>query len=143
MDLRHRPLSAAPTRVAGEIRLGAPEHQDLAIVLCSLRDETRFVAFHATRLTHQVGVPGFAHARGLRELRGGDGCPDKTALGTALNYAVYSFGAAKVRDAQPRHPGAGAKTIDFLFYRHERKKIVDSLFDRQGWILEGIAWLPC
>ncbi len=80
---RHRPIeervlavhffAAAPTRVARQIGLWSPDHQDLAVVLRSLRDETGFVALDGGGLAHQIGVPRLAHPGRLRELRGGDG----------------------------------------------------------------------
>ena len=66
-------FAAAPARIAREVGLRTPEHEELAVVPGRLRDVTGFVAFDAGGLFDERGVPGFAQANGLRELRGGDG----------------------------------------------------------------------
>src|SRR5450432_3118685 len=86
-------FAPAPARVAGEIGLRSPQHQNLTVVLFGLRDKPRFVAFHTTGLPNQIGVPRFTHSRRLRKLRCGNGRAVASAA-TALNYSVNSFGAS-------------------------------------------------
>ena len=104
-------FAAAPARVAGEVGLRAPEHEDAAVVFWRLRDVAGFVAFDAGGLLDERGVPGFAHAGRLRELRGGDGV---AAAAAALHDAVNALGAAEAGDAEARDGGVGAEAVDLL-----------------------------
>src|SRR5438067_12669193 len=63
-------FAAAPTWITGEVRLRAPEHQDLAIIFRCLRDIPRFVSFDGGSLPDHLGIPGFADAGRLRKLGG-------------------------------------------------------------------------
>jgi hypothetical protein len=131
-------FAAAPARVAGEIGLRAPEHEDAAVVLGRLRDVAGFVAFNAGGLLDERGVPGLAEAGRLRELRGGDGVATPAA---ALHDSVNALRAAKAGNAKARHGSVGAEALDLLVERHEREKIVDALLWREGWVVEGIGLL--
>ena len=107
----------------------------------SLGDEARFVALDSAGLADQIGVPGFAHARRLRELGGGDRGAFETAFGSALDYAVDSLRCADVGDAQARDGGAGAETIHFFFDGHEGEEIADAFFGIERWIFVGLSGL--
>ena len=146
---RHRPVeewilaihffAASPARIARQIRLRTPVHQNLAIVLRCLGDVACFESFDATRLADQVRIPGVAHARRLRKLCSGDGLASEALL--ALHHAVNPFRAADVGHAEARHARACSKTVDLLLGRHQRQQIVDALVFRQTGIVEGILRL--
>ena len=132
-------FAAAPARVARKVGLRSPQHQHLTVILSGLRDESGFIALHASRLANQVRVPRLTHARRLRELRRRNG--QALAPGFTLNHSMDAFGAAIVRDAKPRHAGACAKAVDLLVNGHERKQVVDPLFHGQRRIVERIVGL--
>ena len=49
-------FAAAPARIALQIGLRSPEHQNLAIVLCGLRNESRLIALDARSLANQLRI---------------------------------------------------------------------------------------
>ncbi len=132
-------FAAAPARIARQVGLRTPQHQDLAVVLLGLRDEPRLVAFDRARLTDQFRVPGFAHTRRLRKLSRGDRVA--AGSGLALNDSVNAFGTAEVWHAQTGHSGSRTQAIDLLVGGHQRKKIVDALLHGKARITEGISRL--
>ncbi len=133
-------LAAAPARIARQVGLRSPQHEDLPAVFRGLGDITRLVAFHAGGLLHNFRVPGFAHAGWLRKLGSGD--RRQIALATAaLDNAVNAFGTADITDAEARHAGLCAEDVDFLIDSHQGEDIVDALFGRQIRILERILIL--
>ena len=146
---RHRPVekrvlainffAPPPARIARQIRLRPPIHQNLAVVLRRLRDEPRLVSLHAARLLHQRRIPRIAHPRRLRKLRGGDRLPAEARL--TLHDPVNSLGAADIRHAQPRHARSRSQHIDLLLRRHQRQQVVDALVLRHIWIVERILRL--
>ncbi len=134
-------FAASPARVAAEVRLGAPEHEDLPVVLGGLGDKASLVALYAGGLAHQRGIPGGAHARGLRELRGGDGFAPPSRL--ALHHAVNAFGTADIGNAETRNSGAHAEAVDLLIDGHERQQIVDALGGGQiGIVKREVLKMP-
>ena len=108
----------------------------LAVVFGRLRDVAGFVAFDAGGLLDERGVPGFAEAGRLRELRGGDGV---AAAAAALHDSVNALGAAEAGNAETRHGGVGAEAVDLLVERHEREEIVDAFFCGEAGVAEGVV----
>src|SRR5215475_10438298 len=107
-------FAAAPARVPIEIRLRAPEHKDLPVVLRGLGNEASLIAFHSGSLAHQGGIPGGPHAGRLRKLGSRNGLAPETGL--ALHHSVNAFGTADVRNAETRNTGEGTEAGD-LFLR--------------------------
>ena len=50
-------FAAAPSRIARQVGLRSPEHENLTVVLLGLGDESSFIALHTARLANQVGIP--------------------------------------------------------------------------------------
>src|SRR5215472_14204179 len=130
-------FAAAPARIASEIRLRPPRHQNLAIVFFCLRDKAGFIALDRGGLLHQVWIPGLAHSGRLRKLRGGDGL--ELAARLTLHHAMNAFRAADVGDAEARDCGARAETVDLFIDGHQREKIRDAVLGWQIWILKWVV----
>jgi len=132
-------FAAAPARIARQIGLRSPEHQNLAIVLCGLSNESRFIALDARSFENQLGIPRLTHAWRLGELRGCDRFA--LVLRFALDDPVDAFRVPKAHDAEPRHPGVGAQAADLLVNRHEGEQVVDPPLRGQRRIVEWITGL--
>src|SRR5271157_3533060 len=87
-------FAASPARIARQIGLRSPLHQNLAVVFRGLGDKARLVALHARRLANQLRIPRLAHALWLRKLRRGNRQPLASRL--ALHYSMDAFRAAHV-----------------------------------------------
>ena len=128
-------------RIAGEIGLRAPQHQQLAVIGGRLRDPARLAALHAARRADEFGIPCRAQTGRLRELRGEQRRAALLAL-AALLHAVDALGRAEARHAQPRHARIGAERVDLLVGRHLREQAGDPRIGGQVGVAE-VGGGPC
>ena len=129
---------SAPARVAAQIGVGRSDHDSALFVFRTLKDVSSFVAFDFSGLPQDIGVPGFAESDSLWKRRARNRQRPAPLSWSTLRQSVNTFDVAAAFDTQARDARIGVETFDLLVECHQREDVVDSLFDWEIRVLEGI-----
>src|ERR1044072_2367488 len=131
-------LVSAPARIASDIGVRRSDDDTALIVFRTLKNVARFVAFDLSGLPQDLRIPGLAKPNSLWEGRRRDSLWPAPFSWPTLRQTMNAFDVSTGLDTESRHAWICIETFDLLVDGHQREDVVDSLFDREIGILEGI-----
>src|ERR1700752_934914 len=134
-------LVPAPTWITPNISLGRSDYDPARVVLRALKNVASLVSFNLTCLSQYILIPGFTKPNTLWKRRRRNGLGSTPFSWSTLSQSVNAFDVSACPDAESRHTRISMERRDLLLDRHQRKDVVNSLFDREVWVLKGIlSW---
>src|ERR1700730_976575 len=108
------------------------------MVFATLKDVPGFITFNLPCFPQDLRVPCFAQANALRKRCGRNRRRSTPLRRPAFRQAMYAFDVTASLDSETRHARAGPQTGHLFIQRHQRKDVLDSLFNGQVRILKRV-----
>src|SRR6185369_11027483 len=131
-------LGPAPARIASDISVRRSDHDTALVILRTLKHVASFVAFDLSCLFQQLRVPRFTESDSLLKRRGRNGQRTSPLSWTALSESMNAFDVTTRFDTQTRNARVRVETFNLLVHRHQRKDVVEALFD---WEIRVLEWI--